>query len=196
MIKILFLLLHLILIKSYKKLPFTHLFMSSIFIIHLLCVSHCPRWRGFYSYSITKLCPTLWDTMGCMQLARLLCPSLSLGVCSNSCPLSWWCSLTISSSATPFSFFLQSFPASGSFPISQLFASGGQSTGASASASVLPKNIQQGWFPLALTCFISLQSSGLSRVFSRTIVWTHQFFCAQPSFWSSSHNHTWLLEKP
>ena len=130
-----------------------------------------------------------------LQHARLPCPSLSLGVCSNSCPLSWWCYLTISSSATPFSFYLQSFPASGSFPMSQLFTLGGQSTGASASASVLPKNIQ-GWFPLGLTCFISLQSWGLSRVFSSTIVWTHQFFCAQPSFWSNSHICTWLLEKP
>ena len=88
----------------------------------------------------------------------------------------------------------QSFPASGSLPMSQCFESGGQSTGASVSASVLPTNIQ-GWFPLGLTGLISLQSKELSGVFSSTIVWKHQLFCAQPSLWSNSHIHTWLLEK-
>ena len=87
---------------------------------------------------------------------------------------------------------LQSWPASGSFPISQLYASGGQTTG--ASASILPMNIQ-GWFPLGLTSLISLLSNGLSRVFSNTIVWKHQLFSAQPSLWSNFHIHTWLLEK-
>ena len=86
------------------------------------------------------------------------------------------------------------FPASGSFPMSQFFVSGDQSTGASASASVLPMNIQ-GWFPLVSTDLISLLSKGLSRVFSSTTVWKHQFFSAQPSLWSTSHIHTWLLEK-
>ena len=86
-------------------------------------------------------------------------------------------------------------PASGSFPVSQLFKSAGQSIGTSASASVLPMNIQ-GWFPLGLTGLISLQSKGLSRVFSSTIVQKHQFFGLQPSLWSSSHIHAWLLEKP
>ena len=95
--------------------------------------------------------------------------------------------ITISSSATPF-FCLQSFPASGSFPVSWLFASGGQSIGVSALASVLPVNIQ-GWFPLGLTGLISLQSKGLSRVFSNTTIQRHQFFSAQPSLWSSSHIH-------
>ena len=95
----------------------------------------------------------------------------------------------------PFSSCLQSFPASGSFPMSQLFSSGGQSTGASASASVLPVNIQD-WFPLGLTGLISLKSKGLSRVFSNTTIQTHPFFHAQPSLWFSSHIHTWLLEKP
>ena len=90
-------------------------------------------------------------------------------------------------------FCLQSFPASGSFPVSQFFASGGQSIG--VSASVLPMNIQ-GWFPLGLTGLISLLSKGLSRVFSSTIIWKHQFLDAQPSLWYSSHIHTWLLEKP
>ena len=106
---------------------------------------------------------------------RLSCPSLYPGVCSNSCPLSWWCYLTISSSVTHF-FCLQSFPASESFPMSQLFASGGQSIGASASAIVLPMNIQ-GWFPLGLTGLISFQSKGLSRVFSNTAIQKHQFNC-------------------
>ena len=98
-----------------------------------------------------------------LQHARLPCPSLSPGVCSNSCPWSHWCHPTISSSVVPFSSCLQSFPAPGSFPMSQLFTSGGQSIGASASASVLPVNIQ-GWFPLGLIGLISLQSKGLSRV--------------------------------
>ena len=89
----------------------------------------------------------------------------------------------------------QSFPASGSFPTSWFFASGGQSIGASASASVLPVNIQD-WFPLALTGLISLQSKGLSRVFSNTTDWKHQFFGIQPSLWSNSHIRTWLLERP
>ena len=92
-------------------------------------------------------------------------------------------------------FSLQSFPASGSFPMSWLFASEGQSIGASTSASVLPVNIQ-GWFPLGLTGLISLQYKELSRAFSNTVVWKHQFFGAQPSLWSNSHIHTWLLEKP
>jgi len=114
---------------------------------------------------------------------RLSCPSLTPRACSNSCPLSQWCHPTISSSVIPFSR-LQSFPASGSFPISQFFTSGGQSIGASASASVLPKNIQD-WFPLGWTGWISLQSKGLSRVFSNTAVKKHQFFGAQLSLWSN-----------
>ena len=109
-----------------------------------------------------------------LQHAWLPCPSLFLGICSQSCPLIWWCHPTISSSVIPFSC-LQSFPASGSFPMSQFFTSGGQSIGTSASASVLPMNIQ-GWFPLGLTGLISLLSKGLSRVSSRTTVWRHQFF--------------------
>ena len=114
--------------------------------------------------------------------ARLPWSSLSHRVYSNSYPLSQWCHLTISPSVTPFSFCLQSFPESGSFPMSQLFASGDQSIGTSASASVLPMNIQ-GWFPFRLTSLI-LQSKGLSRVFSSTTVWKHQFFGAQPSVWN------------
>ena len=103
--------------------------------------------------------------------------------------------LTFSSSATPFSFCLQSFPTSGSFPVSQLFASHDQSIGALASASVLPMNIQ-GWFPLELTGLISFQSKGLSRVFfSSTVIQKYQFFSFQPSLWFNSHIHSWLLEK-
>ena len=113
-----------------------------------------------------------------LQHTRFPCLSLSSGVCSNSCQ---WCHPTNSSSVTPFSSCLQSFPASGSFPMSQLFTSGGQSTGISALASVLSMNIQ-GWFPLELTGLISLQSKGLSRVFSNTTVQKHQFFGASEFF--------------
>ena len=113
-----------------------------------------------------------------LQNARLPCSSLSLEVCSDSCPSSQWCHPTISSSVIPFSSCSQSFPASRSFPVSNFFASGGQSIGASASASVLPMNIQ-GWFPLGLTGLISLLSKGLSRIFSSTTIWKDQFFVAQ-----------------
>ena len=130
-----------------------------------------------------------------LQHTRLPCPSLSPRGCSDSCPLSQWCHPTISSSDVPFSSCLQSFPASGSFPVSPFFTSGSQSIGASASASVLPMNIQD-WFPLRWTGWISLQSKGLSRIFSNThsskapILWCSAFL------WSNSHIHTWLLEKP
>ena len=127
--------------------------------------------------------------------AVLLCPSISPGICSNPCPLSQWCHPTISSSVTPFSFCPQSFPASESFPMSQLFASGGQSIGVSASASVLPVNIQD-WFPFGWAGLISLQSKGLSRVFYNYTVQKHQFFGAQLSLQSNTHIHTWVLEKP
>ena len=117
------------------------------------------------------------------------------GSCSDSCPLSQWCHPTISSSVIPFSSCFQSFPASGAFLVSQFFTSGGQSIGVSASASVLPMNIQD-WFPLGLTGWISLQSKGLSRVFSNTTVRKHQFLSFQLSLRTNSHIHTWLLEKP
>ena len=129
-----------------------------------------------------------------LQLAGLPCPSPSPGIGSNSCPLSQWCHLTISSSVALFSSGPQSFPAAGSFPVSWLFASGGQSIGVSASASVLPMNIQ-GWFPLGLTGLISLQSKGFPRVFSSTTIQKHQFFGAQHSLWSSFHIHMWLVKK-
>ena len=111
------------------------------------------------------------------------CPSPTPGVHSNSCPSSWWCH---PSSVVPFSSCPQSLPASGSFPMSQLFASGGQSIGVLASA--LPMDILD-WFPLGWTGLISLQSKGLSRVFSNTTVQKHQFFGTQPSLWSNSHMH-------
>ena len=114
---------------------------------------------------------------------------------AHSCPLSQWCYPTISSSASIFSFCLQSFPASWSILVSHFSVSSGQSTGASDSASVLPMNVQ-GWFLLGLTSFISLESRGLSRVFSNTTVQNHQFFCTQLSLLSNSHIYTWLLERP
>ena len=127
-----------------------------------------------------------------LRHSRLPCPSLSLRVWSDSCPLSQWRQATISSSVTPFSSCPQSFPASASFSMSWLFISGSQSIGTSASALVLPVNIQ-GWFSLGLTGLISLLFMGLPRVFSTT-VWKHQFFGAQPSLWSNSHTRTWLLK--
>ena len=128
-----------------------------------------------------------------LQHSRFPCPSQSPRACSNSCPLSRWCIPTISSSAVPFTFCLQSFPASGSFLMNQFFPSGGQSIGVSISASVLPMNIQD-WFPLGWTGLISLQSKGLSRIFSNTTVKKHQFFSTQPSSWSNSHIQTWQPE--
>ena len=127
-----------------------------------------------------------------LQHARLPCPSLFSGVCSNSCPLSWWCHPTISSSVTPFFSCSQSFPTSGSFPVNWLVISGGQSIVASAS-------VFQWIFRLIsfrIDKLISSLPKGLSRVFSSTTVWKHHFIGAQPSLWSSSHNHTWLLERP
>ena len=129
------------------------------------------------------------------QHTRPPCPSPTPGVHPNSCPSSRWCHPTISLSVVPFSSCPQSLPASGFFPVSQLFTWGGQSMGVSASASVLPMNTQD-WSPLGWTDWISLQSKGLSRVFSNTTVQKHQFFGAQPSSQSNSHIHTWPQEKP
>ena len=123
-----------------------------------------------------------------MQQAKLPCPSPTPSACSKSCPLSWWCHPTISSSVIPFSSCLQSFPASGSFPVSPYFTSGGQSIGASVSASVLSMNIQD-WFPLGWTGWASLQPKGLSTVFSNRTVQKHSFFSIHLSLWSNSHTH-------
>ena len=117
-----------------------------------------------------------------LHYAKLPCPTPTPKPCPNSCPSSQWCHPTISPSVVPFSSCLQSFPASVSFPMSQFFASGGQSIGVSASASGLPMNIQD-WFPLGLTGWLSLQSKGLSRVFSNTTVRKHQFFGTQLSLY-------------
>ena len=130
-----------------------------------------------------------------LQHARPLCPSPTPRVHSDSRPSSRWCHPDISSSVTPFSSCPQSLPASESFPMSQLFAWGGQSTGVSALASFLPKNTQS-WSPSEWTGWISLQSKGLSRVFSNTTVHKHEFFGAQLSSQSNSRIHTWPLEKP
>ena len=130
-----------------------------------------------------------------LQHTRPPCPSSTPGVHPNSCPSSWWCHLAILSSVVPFSSCPQSLPASGSFPMSQLFTWCGQSIGVSALASFLPKNTQD-WSPLEWTAWISLQSKGLSRVFFNTTVQHHQFFGAQLSSQSNSHIHTWPQEKP
>ena len=143
-------------------------------------------------FSHSVVCDSLWPHG--LQHAGLSCPSPTPGACSNSCPWSQWCHSTISSSVVPFSACLQSFPASGSFQMSQFFASGGQSNRIKVTASALPVNIQD-WFPLGWTGWISLQSKGLSRAFSNTFQ-NHQFLGVQLSLWSNSHIHTWLLEKP
>ena len=144
-------------------------------------------------FSCSVMSDSLWPHGP--QHGRLPCPSPSVGICSNICPLSRWCHPTISSSVIPFSSCLQSFPASGSFLTSQLFATGGQSIEVSVLASVIPMNIQ-GWFPLGLTGLISLQSKGLSRIISNTTVQKHQFFGTQTALCSNCHIHTLLLEKP
>ena len=147
-----------------------------------------------FSHSVVS--DSLWPHG--LQHARPPCPSPTPGVYPNSRPLSRWCHPTISSSVVPFSSHLQSFPALESFQINQFFTSGGQSIGVSASASVLPMNIQD-WFPLGWTGWLFLLSRGLSRVFSNTTVQKHQFFNTQLSIRkdvSNSHIHTWLLEKP
>ena len=145
------------------------------------------------SVVVVQLLSHVW-LCGCMDCSTPATLFFTISqVFSYSCPLSQRFYPTTSSSVAPFSFCLQSLPASGSFPMSRLFASGVQSIGASASASVLPVNIQD-WFPLRLTGSIFLQSKVLSRVFPSTIIWKHQFFCAQPSLWSNCHIRAWLLK--
>ena len=170
-----------IVIKYWVCSLYLIIFPCSLFILYSVQFSH-----SFMSDSLRP---------HGLQHARFPCPSPTPRVYSNSCPLSQWCHPTILSSVIPFSC-LQSFPASGSSQMNQFFASGGQSIGASASASVLLGNSQDNWFPIGLTGLISLLSKGLSRVFSSTTVQKHQFFGAQPSLWSISHIHIWLLGKP
>ena len=152
---------------------------------------HC-----FYSPRSQFSCSIVSDSLlpHGLQHTRCPCPSPAPRAYSNSCPLCRWCHPTISSSVVSFSSSLQSFPESGSFPMSCFFTSGGQSTEVSAPASVPLVNIQD-WFPLGLTGWISLLSKGLSSVFSNTTIQKHQFFGAQLSLQSNSHIHTWLLEK-
>ena len=150
---------------------------------------------GLCSYLLLFSCSvvsySLWSPG--LQQATLLCPSLSPGAYSNSGPLSRWCHPTILSSVITFSSCLPSFPALGSFLMSHLFISRGQSIG--ALASVLPVNTHD-WFPLGWTGWISLQSKGLSRIFSNTTVQKYQLFSTPSSLWSNSHIRTWLVEKP
>ena len=155
--------------------------LSSISIIHFVVVD--------------KSYLTLCHPMDCSMPGFPVFHYLSPGIFSNSCPLSWWCHSTISFSVAHFSSCPpQSFPASGSFPVSQLLTSGDQSVGASASASILLMNIQN-WFPLGFTGLISFPFKGLSRVFSSTTIQKHQFFSTQSSSWSNTHICTWRLEK-
>ena len=152
---------------------------------------------GFFfssvQFSRSVMSNTLWPHE--LHHARPPCPSPTPGVHSESHSSSQWCHPAISSSVVPFSSYPQSLPASESFPMSQLFAWGGRSIGVSALASLLPKR-SQGWSPSEWTGWISLQSKGLSRVFSNTTVQKHQCFGAQPSSQSNTHTHTWSLEKP
>ena len=152
------------------------------------------QWAYFFSQFSCSVMSNSLQPHG-LQHNRPPCPSPTPRVYSNSCPLTTWCHSIISSSVIPFFSCLQSFPASGSFQMSQLFTSGGQSIRVSASTSVLPMNTQD-WFPLGVTGWISLQSKGLSRVFSNTTDQKHQFLGALLSLYSNSHIHTWLLEKP
>ena len=149
------------------------------------------NWSASVQFSHSVMSDSLWPHV--LHHTRVHCPLPTSRVCSNSCPSSWWWHPTISSSVIPFSSCLQSFPVSGSLPMSQFFASGGQSIGASASASVLPMNTQS-WFLLELTSLMSLQDKWLSRVLQ------HRGSKALILQWSASvlnsHIHTWLLEKP
>ena len=154
---------------------------------------HCRWWLSSVQFSCSVVSNSLWPHE--LQHARPPSPSLIPGVHSISCPSSWWCHPAISSSVVPFSSCPQSLPGSESFPMSQLFTWGGQSTGVSALASFLSKNTQD-WSPSEWTGWISLQSKGLSRVFSNPTIQKHQFFGTQLSSQSNSYIHKWLLEKP
>ena len=171
---------------------------GSVYWIFVKCFKKIAHRFGWHQFSLVQFsCSVVSDSLRLHELqhARPPCPSLTPGVHSNSRPSSQWRHPAISSSVVPFSSCLQSFPASESFPMSQLFVWSGQSTGVSALASFLPKNIQD-WSPLEWTGWISLQSMGLSRVSSNTTVKKHQFFGAQLSSQSNSHIHTWPQEKP
>ena len=175
--------------RFFFKLLFIYLFFD--------CTGFCYLVKAFSGCGVHFSRSVVSDSLHPHELqhTRPPCPWPTPGVYPNSCSLSRWCHPTIPSSVVPFSSCPQSFPASGSFQMSQLFTSGGQSIGVSASTSVLPKNTQN-WSPLGWTGWISLQSKGLSRVFSNTTVQRHQFLSAKLSLQSNSHIHTWPLEKP
>ena len=161
-----------------------------IWFTHLLGLIIIIQFSSVQSLSSVRLFATPWIAAHHASLSITNSQGLP-----NPCPSSWWCHPAILSSVIPFFSCLQSFPASGSFQMSQLFRWGGQSIGVSGSASVLPVNTQ-GWSPLGWSGWIFLQSKGLSRVFSSTTVQKHQFFGAQLSSPPNTHIHTWLLEKP
>ena len=205
-------------IPSLKKMYIQILCLFSIWlafycwIVRVLCIFWSPlsdisfanifshfvsffslSWFSSVQFSRSVVSDSLWPHE--LQHTRPPCPSPTPRVHSNSCSSSWWCHPAILSSVVPFSSCPHSLQASGTFPMSQLFASGGQNIGVSALASVPPMNTQD-WSPLGWTDWIPLQSKGLSRVFSNTTVQKHQFFGAQLSSQSNSHIHTWPLEKP
>ena len=167
--------------------------IKHLIYIYGLCVPVLYIYDVSFQFSLSVVSDSLRPRES--QHSRPPCPSPTPRVYSNSCPSSRWCHPAISSSVVPFSSCLQSLPGSGSFPMSQLFAWGGQSIGVSAAASVLPMNTQD-LSPLGWTGWISSQSMGLSKVFSNTTVQKHQFFGTQLSSQSNSHIHTWPLEKP
>ena len=174
-----------------KNCAFWHHICLALFVV-VHRVGPCSLQFSSVQFSCSVMSDSLWSHE--TQHARPPCPSTP-GVHSNSCALSQWCHPVISFSVVPFSSCPQSLPASGSFPMSQLFTWSSQSIGVSASTSFLPMNTQD-WCPLGWTGWISLQSKGLSRVLSNTTVQKHQFFSAQFSSQSNSHTHTWPLEKP
>ena len=169
--------------KEYKNSQYTTKWNSQC-LIYLI--------KDSVQFSHSVLSDSLWPHEA--QHARSPCPSPTPEIYPKSCRSSWWCHSTISSSVIPFSTCPQSFPALGSFQMSQLFTSGDQSIGVSASISLLPMNTQE-WSPLGWTGLTSLQSKGLSRVFSNTTVQKHPFFGAQSSLWSNSHICTQLLDR-
>ena len=171
--------------------------LINVFILFSFGISPFSTRKNEYRLNSSVQSLSLSDSLRPHELqhARPPCPSPTPGVYPNSCPSSRWCHPAISSSVVPFSSCPQSLPASESFPVSQLFAWGGQSIGVSVSTSVLAMNTQD-WSPLGWIGWIFLQSKGLSRVFSNTTLQNHQFFCAQLSSQSNSHICTWPLEKP
>ena len=198
--------LHFVMLSLFKNCFLFQKFMSPlatliiIFVLIMILHIHTGTWEHYYIFLYSQVSSV--QLLSCVSLrchepqhTRPPCASPTPRVHANSCPSSRWCHPAISSSVIPFSSCPQSLPASESFPMSQLFAWGGQSIGVSALASVLPKNTQD-WSPLGWTGWISLQSRGLSRVFSNTTVQKHQFFSTQLSSQSYFHIHTWPQEKP